>query len=117
MSSLAVFAVLGVAACAPDLGGRSDDAPAIQRTETESAARGLAYAKEACVSCHAVTAGEGHSPELGAPTFEAIANTPGMTGIALNAWLHSSHPTMPNLIVDPDRIDDLAAYLRTLKHE
>jgi hypothetical protein len=42
---------------------------------------------------------------------------PGMTSIALNVWLHTSHPTMPNLLVEPDRIDDLSAYLETLKSD
>jgi mono/diheme cytochrome c family protein len=106
---------LSVAACAPSPIAQSDNAAAIRRTEAESPARGLAYAKQACASCHAVTASEAHSPDLAAPTFEAIANTPGMTGIALNAWLHTPHRTMPNLIVDPDRIADLSAYISTLK--
>jgi len=35
--------------------------------------------------------------------------------MALNVWLHTSHPTMPNFIIDPDRIDDLIAYIATLK--
>jgi hypothetical protein len=39
-----------------------------------------------------------------------------MTRIALNVWLHTSHPSMPQLIIDPERIDDLAAYLATLRN-
>lgn len=37
-----------------------------------------------------------------------------MTSIALTAWLQTPHPNMPNLIIDPDAIDDLSAYLTTL---
>jgi hypothetical protein len=55
------------------------------------------------------------SPNPHAPTFVVIANTPGLNAIALNAWLHSSHPSMPNLIVSPAERADLAAYLETLK--
>jgi hypothetical protein len=37
-----------------------------------------------------------------------------MTGMALTAWLTTSHPTMPNLIIEADRMDDLVAYIRSL---
>lgn len=81
-----------------------------------SPARGLAYARSACAACHAVETGQTHSPHLEAPPFEFIANLPGMTPTALNAWLHSPHPSMPSLIVAPEDRDDLAAYLNSLKH-
>jgi hypothetical protein len=55
------------------------------------------------------------SPNPKAPSFEAIANTPGMTLMALNVALHTSHRTMPDLIVDPAHIEELSAYLYTLK--
>jgi mono/diheme cytochrome c family protein len=80
-----------------------------------NAASGLTYAKGACGDCHAVTAGEERSPVRAATPFEKVANTPGMTPMALNVWLHTSHPTMPNFMIDPDRIDDLIAYFATLK--
>ena len=56
-----------------------------------------------------------HIPNPKAPTFETIANVPGMTSMALNVELHTSHKTMPNLIVDPAHIEVFSAYLRTLK--
>jgi hypothetical protein len=61
-----------------------------------------------------VVAGPSGSPNPLAPSFEAVARTPGMTRIALTVWLQTPHPSMPNLVVDPDRIDDLSAYLVTL---
>lgn len=80
-----------------------------------AASRGLFYAERSCADCHGVTVDQKQSPNPAAPTFVVIANTPGMTPMALNVWLHTSHPTMPNLIVDQARIADLAAYVRTLK--
>jgi mono/diheme cytochrome c family protein len=80
-----------------------------------SASMGRAYAEENCASCHAVTAGQTRSPNPAAPTFETAANTPGMTSMAFNVWLQTPHPSMPNLIVGPDHIDDLSAYLATLR--
>ena len=87
---------------------QSGDAP-------PSAALGLRYAEQSCATCHAVTAAQGQSPNPNAPSFEVIANLPGMTGTALNAWMHSPHPTMPNLIVSPADRDNVAAYLESLR--
>jgi len=83
---------------------------------TATRSPGLVYAEGACADCHAVAAGQTQSPNPKAPTFEFIANTPGVTRMGLSALLRTSHRTMPNLIVDPDRIDDLSAYLDTLKN-
>lgn len=81
-----------------------------------NAALGRIYAEQTCAQCHAITSSAATSPLPEAPTFDQIANTPGMTRVALNAWLHSPHPSMPHIIVPPDKIDDLSAYLMTLKH-
>jgi mono/diheme cytochrome c family protein len=77
---------------------------------------GLVYAEQACARCHAVTAGQSRSPDAKAPTFEAIANTPGMTSTALTVWLLSSpHRNMPYVRVDPDQVEALSEYLYTLR--
>jgi mono/diheme cytochrome c family protein len=77
-------------------------------------ARGLAFAQDICATCHAVTPGHA-SPNPAAPPFETIARMPGMNALALNVWLHSAHPTMPNVAVTPEQARDLSAYLETLK--
>jgi len=103
-----------VGACAP----RSDGSPPGGETATAEVANpapGRTYAEAACASCHAVTAGQASSPNPKAPTFEMIANVPGMTLMALNVVLHTSHETMPNLIIESGRIEDLSAYLHSLK--
>jgi mono/diheme cytochrome c family protein len=84
--------------------------------EHQAAARGLVYAREVCAGCHAVEVGEQSSPNPNAPSFTVIANMPGMTPTALNAWLHSAHASMPNLIVAPNDRADVAAYLQSIKH-
>ncbi|MDX2275056.1 MAG: cytochrome c [Hyphomonadaceae bacterium] len=83
-------------------------------TEVGNPALGLSYAQANCAVCHAVIAGLSESPNPMAPTFEEIARTPGMTRIALTVWLQTPHPNMPNLIVDPNHVDDLSAYLTGL---
>ena len=109
---IALMAAACSAGAAQDV--HSEIAPA-SAIEGGAAPEGLAYAQTACVTCHAVLAGEVASPNPDAPAFESIANMPGMTRRALNAWLHSPHQNMPNVAVDPNHIDDLSAYLATLK--
>ena len=76
---------------------------------------GAAYAKKVCAACHAVLANEQISPLLQAPTFQAVADTPGMTEMALTVWLQSSHPTMPNIVLEPDDMRNVVAYIRSLE--
>ena len=76
---------------------------------------GAAYAREVCAACHAVLANEQHSPLPQAPNFQSVADTPGMTELALSVWLQSSHPTMPNIILEQDDMRNVIAYIRSLK--
>ncbi|MBL8537907.1 MAG: hypothetical protein JNM59_10940 [Hyphomonadaceae bacterium] len=82
-----------------------------------SPAIGRAYAQEVCAACHAIPPDGADSAHLYAPPFREIANAPGMTETAFRAWMSSSHPTMPDIILEPDRIDDLWAYIASLKDE
>ena len=80
------------------------------------AAAGHAFAREACKACHMVEREE-RSPrtiEIG-PAFGDIADTPGMTATALKVFLTSSHPKMPNLILTPEEIADVSAYILSLR--
>ena len=76
---------------------------------------GAAYAEQVCAACHAVLANEQISPLAEAPTFQSVADTPGMTEMALTVWLQSSHPTMPNIILKPDDLRNVVAYIGSLK--
>jgi len=75
---------------------------------------GAAYAKQYCAKCHAI-ADEDASPEQTAPRFKDVANSSGMTATALTVWLQTSHPTMPNIIVEPSDMDNVVAYILSLK--
>ena len=75
-----------------------------------------AFAKEARKACHEVEAEEA-SPrmiEIG-PAFPDVANTPGMTATALPVFFTSSHPKVPNLILIPEEITDVSAYILGLR--
>jgi tetratricopeptide (TPR) repeat protein len=79
------------------------------------ARRGLGYAQKVCAACHNVSASDAPSPDRNAPPFERIANTPGMSVTALTVWSRTMHPTMPNLIIEPNDMDDLIAHILSLK--
>jgi mono/diheme cytochrome c family protein len=113
----AAAAICALSACSSMHGsqGNANKPAPVAESVDPAAAAGAAYAKQACASCHAVGAGETKSPNASAPAFQTVADTPGMTAMALNAWLHGPHKTMPSLIIDPARIDDLSAYIGSLK--
>jgi cytochrome c len=88
----------------------------ISGAELGDAKRGLAYAQKTCAKCHAVERGDMFSPTMIAPTFGSIANTPGINERALVVWLQSSdHATMPNLILAQQDLDDVVAYIMSLR--
>lgn len=78
-------------------------------------ARGFAYAVETCALCHAVELGDRDSPIYEAPSFQEIAETPGISEIALVSFFQTSHPSMPNLVVPAADARDLIAYILSLK--
>src|ERR687898_563062 len=81
-----------------------------QSQESGEPRLGLAVARVSCAGCHAIACGES-SPNPLAPPFERVANTPGMTAMALNHLLHSSHESMPLIIVPPEDQWHLVAYI------
>src|SRR5215510_12862931 len=77
---------------------------------------GRTFALEACDSCHIVEPTNA-SPRVVAiaPSFQDVANTKGMTATALRVFLTTSHPKMPNLILTPQEIVDVSAYILSLR--
>ena len=85
--------------------------------EFGDAVNGKVYAKKVCTSCHAIEADEAMSPNVNAPSFPAIANTPGMTRTALTVALNTPHATMPNFVLEDQDLDNVIAYILSLKTE
>jgi mono/diheme cytochrome c family protein len=88
-----------------------------QSQESGEPKRGLAVARANCAGCHAIARGEQVSPNPLAPPFARVANTPGMTAMALNHLLHSSHETMPLIIVPPEDQWHLVAHILSLRSQ
>lgn len=78
-------------------------------------ARGRAYVEKMCTGCHAVQPGEAASSLQTAPSFTAVADSPGLTELALNAFFRTSHKNMPNFVLTPKEIKDVSAYILSLK--
>ena len=83
--------------------------------ETGDVRQGRVLARDVCAACHAVEAETPTSPARQAPSFVALARTPGMTEMALNAALHTSHRTMPNLVLTVPEARNVIAYILSLK--
>src|SRR6185503_21104238 len=75
--------------------------PTVDAEGVGDARKGAAYAQKSCSGCHNVSASDTGSPNRQAPGFKKIANTPGMTITALTVWSRTSHPSMPNFVIDP----------------
>ena len=92
-------------------------AAAVQAQESGDIHQGRQLALNVCASCHAVRAGQTRPPLTTAPSFQEIADTPGMTAIALSIWLKAqSHPTMPNFVLSSQQVRDVSAYILSLRH-
>ena len=100
-----VALVTCVAAIATSAGARADSA---------DVGAGRKLAKAQCAQCHGVDEDK-QSANAAAPTFENIANVPGMTATALTVALRTSHRSMPNIIIQPGDAANIIAYILSLK--
>jgi mono/diheme cytochrome c family protein len=106
----ALLLALSIAVLAPLLASGQ-----IRAQPMDQSKQGLLLAQQICAQCHAVEPGSFNSPNPAAPRFEDIANIPGMTAAAISATLHTSHRTMPNVMLDSDQTGAIIAYLLSLK--
>ena len=75
---------------------------------------GRTVAQNTCAACHAIRKGQ-QSPNASAPAFDKISSVPGMTAIALQASLQTSHRSMPNLILSTEDRRNVVAYILSLQ--
>ncbi|CAN5275513.1 cytochrome c [soil metagenome] len=88
--------------------------PAFARSPAEQ--RGRTFAQNNCAKCHSIDRVT-QSPLKIAPPFRTLHERyPIETlGEALAEGIVTGHPTMPQFQLDPDQINDLLAYLKTLE--
>lgn len=75
---------------------------------------GRALARTWCAHCHVVEEDQEQASDV-APPFAQTANDPSKSALGIAAWLADPHPPMPNLSLTQHQIDDLVAYIETLK--
>jgi mono/diheme cytochrome c family protein len=68
-----------------------------------------------CDSCHVVDPAQTRGTSNGAPPFTAVAAMKSTTFMSLQAFLQTPHNRMPDLHLSHDEIDDVAAYILSLK--
>ncbi len=78
------------------------------------AVNGRQLAEKWCVSCHVVGASAAGSVPQGPPGFAAVAQRQKSTE-QLRVFLMQPHGQMPNLTLSRAEIDDLVAYIETLR--
>jgi cytochrome c2 len=90
----------------------------IDSAKAQDIAAGHVFAREACNACHVVEFEQrAFRRFVIGPAFRDVANTPGMTATALQAFLTSSHPKMPNLTLAREEKADVVAYIRSLRDQ
>jgi len=81
--------------------------------DADTISRGRSLTQLWCMRCHAVgPLGGSARPDL---DFEAIARMPSTTELSLRVFLQSNHRSMPNIIVKGRDLDDITAYILSLK--
>jgi mono/diheme cytochrome c family protein len=75
---------------------------------------GQQLAQRWCSDCHAVST-ENADAHGAVPSFVSIAKMSSTTSISLHAFLQTSHDRMPNLQLTQTQIDDVVAYILSLK--
>ena len=99
----AVFLLAGVLGVAP------------RPAHSTQAEEGLRLAAQWCTSCH-VVAPDRPGSDAG-PPFEVVANRPEFSEGGLRAWLADPHPPMPNLDLTRAEIEQVIAYLLSLRRQ
>ena len=83
---------------------------------SESVTAGHRLAEAWCEECHAIGP-IATETKRGPPAFAAVPHRRSTTALSIKVFLQTSHPTMPNIIVNPSQADDLANYILSLRRE
>ena len=75
---------------------------------------GQKLAQEWCSGCHMVDAKTTEARDA-VPSFAAIAKMPSTTSMSLRAWLQTPHPRMPDWQLTGQQINEVVAYILSLK--
>jgi len=88
-------------------------APAIAQLPSGDASAGQRLVQAECSSCHDGK-GSAPTPQPG-PSLRAVAAMPATTSMSLHVFLLTPHANMPNYHLTPQEIDDVVAYILSLR--
>jgi cytochrome c len=105
---------IGIAAAAALIAGSPSTAAA--EPLSPSAQRGLVFVRTNCAQCHAIGR-EGASPLSIAPPFRTLHQKYPVESLAESfaEGIVTGHPSMPEFRLEPDRINAVISYLKTLE--
>ena len=83
--------------------------------EPGDAAIGHMLGQKWCSSCHVIDSTQQMGASTGAPSFFAIARMKSITRLSLRVFLQTPHQRMPDLHLTRDEVDDLSAYILSLR--
>ena len=86
---------------------------AAQRAGDPEAGRRLAEAW--CSNCHVIGPGASGPASDAVPTFPAVARMPSTTAMSLRVFLQTPHSRMPDLQLSNEHMDDVIAYILSLR--
>lgn len=89
--------------------------PAAAQVEPGDPAAGRRLAAAWCANCHRIAPGGPGPATDTAPGFEAIARMASTTSMSLRAFLQTPHANMPDYRLSREQLDDLVAYVLTLR--
>jgi mono/diheme cytochrome c family protein len=116
MSSKARAAVVAAAASIAGICSGSGGARALAADQTDISA-GQRLAQQWCAECHQIAGRSVTRLDQMAPAFDAVTNQPSTTELSLRAFFRSPHPNMPDIRLTREQIDDLVAYILSLKRQ
>ena len=89
--------------------------PALAQPEPGDARSGQRLAAAWCANCHQVAPGGPGPATDAAPAFQAIARMPSTTSMSLRVFLQTPHANMPDYRLTREQLDDVVAYILSLK--
>jgi len=87
---------------------------AVAQTVSGDPWAGERLAAQQCAECH-LMGGTARATVAGVPAFQSVANDPNVTELGLRAFLSTPHHRMPDIVLSRREINDLIAYILSLK--
>lgn len=88
---------------------------AANAAQAHDIANGEVIAKVWCGNCHSVDPAAQRTARDATPSFAAIAGKKSTTAASLGVFLRARHGAMPDLTLSRDEIDDVSAYILSLR--